>query len=84
MLVAFTGLSLITPIGAEASDFNIEGMNTYVRKKSSSKTKKQFNSNTFANEVATFENVDSSDKFKEFEAGSFSDTTTMDLSLIHI
>ena len=78
MLVAFTGLSLIAPIGAQASDFNIEGMNTYVRKKSSSKTKKQFNSNTFANEVATFENVDSSDKFKEFEAGSFSDTTTMD------
>ena len=79
MLVAFTGLSLIAPIGAQASDFNIEGMNTYVRKKSSSKTKKQFNSNTFANELATFENVDdSSDKFNEFEASAFSSTTTMD------
>ena len=83
MLVAFTGLSLIAPIGAQASDFNIEGMNTYVRKKSSSKTKKQFNSNTFANKAETFKNVDANDKFKEFEAGSFSDTTTLDSSLVY-
>ena len=43
MLVAATGLSLIAPIGAQASDYNLEGMNSYVRKKSSSKKSKQFN-----------------------------------------
>ena len=37
MLVAGAALSLIAPIGAQASDINIEEIDTYVRKKSSSK-----------------------------------------------
>ena len=57
MLVAFTGLSLIAPIGAQASDFNIEGMNTYVRKKSSSK-KQKFSSKSFSNDLATINKVE--------------------------
>ena len=78
MLVAGATLSLIAPIAAQASDINIEGMNTYVRKKSSSKKQKQFNSNSFNNELAIVEdNLQGSDiKFKEFEASTFSDTTT--------
>ncbi len=80
LLVAGTALSLIAPFGAQASDYNIEGMNSYVRKKSSSKKAKQFNSNSFTNEIATNEEkVDSSEsKFTAFEAGTFSDTTTLD------
>ena len=80
MLVAGTALSFIAPIAAQASDsLNLEGMNSYVRspKKSSSK---RFNSNTFINKVnedlAT--NEGSFDDQNIIEAGSFSDTTTMD------
>ena len=80
MLVAGASLSLIAPIGAQASDINIEGMNSYVRSKSSSKKQKQFNSKTFANELATTnKKIDVLDnQFNEFEAGGFSDTTTLD------
>ena len=79
MLVASAAIGLIAPIGAQANDINIEGMNSYSRSKSSSK-KQQFNSKTFANELATVnEKIDGLEtQLNEFEAGSFSDTTTFD------
>ena len=84
MLVATAALGLIAPVAAQASDvINLEGMNDYNRsnKKSSSK---RFDSNTFVNEVneelATIKGrVDGLEaQQNNFEAGSFSDTTTMD------
>ena len=79
MLVASASVSLIAPIGVQANDINIEGMNNYTSSKSSSK-KQQFNSKTFANELATVnEKIDGLEtQLNEFEAGSFSDTTTFD------
>ena len=79
MLVAGAAIGLIAPIGAQANDINIEGMNSYSSSKSSSK-KQQFNSKTFANELATVnEKIDGLEtQINEFEAGSFSDTTTLD------
>ena len=84
MLVATAAVSLIAPIAAQASDFNIEGIDTYVRKKSTSRKQKQFNSNSFDNDLATLEEkVDSSGiEIKGFNAGSFSDTTVMDGKVI--
>ena len=78
MLVASAAIGLIAPIGAQANDINIEGMNSYSSSKSSSK-KQKFNSKTFANEIATVnEKIDGLEaQFNEFEAGSFSDTTVM-------
>ena len=77
MLVAAATVSLIAPLGAQATDINIEGMNEYSRSKSSKKQK--FNSKTFANELAnTNSRVDAIDaQFNDFQAGSFSDTTTL-------
>ena len=79
MLVASAAIGLIAPIGAQANDINIEGMNSYSRSKSSSK-KQKFNSKTFANKLATVnEKIDGLEtQINEFEAGSFSDTTTLD------
>ncbi len=79
MLVASAAIGLIAPIGAQANDINIDGMNNYASSKSSSK-KQQFNSKTFANELATVnEKIDGLEtQLNEFEAGSFSDTTTLD------
>ena len=79
MLVAGAAIGLIAPIGAQANDINIEGMNSYSSSKSSSK-KQKFNSKTFANELATVnEKIDGLEtQINEFEAGSFSDTTTLD------
>ena len=84
MLVASAALSFIAPMGAQASDINIEEIGTYVRKRSSSKQKK-LNSKTFSNELATIKQkkVDSSDvNFDQFEAGGFSETTTLDGKVI--
>ena len=83
MLVAGASLSLMAPIAAQASNFNIEGMNSYSRSKSSQKQQK-FNSKSFTNELATIEeNVDSSNvEFNNFEAGTFSDTTTLDVKTV--
>ena len=81
MLVAGTTASLIAPIGAIASDYNIEGMNSYSRSKSSSK-KQKFSSKLFSNELATIENNTDSSELNQFEAGSFSETTTMDGKVI--
>ena len=79
MLVASAAIGLIAPIGAQANDINIEGMNSYSRSKSSSK-KQQYNSKSFANELATVnDKIDGLEtQFNDFEAGGFSDTTTMD------
>ena len=81
MLVAGAAMSLIAPICAQASDINIEGMNSYAKsKRSSSKKQKQFSSKTFSNEIATSaKNVEIQENdFKAYEAGSFSETTTLD------
>ena len=82
MLVATASLGLIAPIAAQASDvINLEGMNDYNRSKKSST---RFDSNTFVNEVneelATLKGrVDGLEaQQNDFEAASFSDTTTMD------
>ena len=54
MLVAIASVGLIAPTTAQAADvFNLEGMNSYVRKKSTSRKQKLFNSNSFNNELAT-------------------------------
>ena len=78
MLVASAAIGLIAPIGAQANDINIEGMNNYSRSKSSSK-KQQFNSKTFANELSKVNSkIDGLEsQFNDFEAGGFSDTTIM-------
>ena len=82
MLVASAALSLIAPMGAQASDINIEEIDTYVRKQSSSK--KRLNSNSFSNEIANLkQKVDSTVvQLNQFEAGSFSETTTLDGKVI--
>ena len=78
MLVATAAVGLIAPLGAQATDINIEGMNNYSRS-NSSKKQKTFNSKTFANEIAnTNARVDAVEaRFNDFQAGSFSDTTTL-------
>ena len=75
MLVAGATVSLIAPIAAQASDLvDLEEMNSYSR---SSKKSLRFDSNTFINKVsediATIET-----KQNNFEAGTFSSSTTMD------
>ena len=83
MLVASASLGLITPIAAQASDvLNFEGMNDYSRSKKSS-TKKFFDSKSFVNDVnedlATLKNEQGLEVTRDnFEAGSFSETTTLD------
>ena len=83
MLVAGASVSLLAPIAAQASDVvNLEEMNSYSR--STTKKSSKLDSKTFINEVnedlAILKgSVDDLEvKQKEFEAGSFSDTTTMD------
>ncbi len=82
MLVASATVSLIAPIAAQASDVvNLEEMNSYAR---SQKISSRLDSQTFINEVsediAILEGrIDGLEaKQNEFEAGSFSDTTTLD------
>ena len=82
LLVASTAASLITPLAAQASDtLNLEEMNSYSR--SNSKVQR-FDSKTFINEVSEDlailkGRVDGLEaQQNEFEAGGFSDTTTMD------
>ena len=83
MLVAGATLSLIAPIAAQASDVvNLEEMNSYAR--STKKSSSRLDSKTFINEVSEDianlkGRVDGLEaKQNEFEAGSFSDTTTLD------
>ena len=80
LLVASTAMSLIAPVAAQASDtLNLEEMNLYTRKSSSSK-KQKLNSKTFAKELATVsDDVNSFEAQNyDFEAGGFSETTTLD------
>ena len=82
MLVAGTAMSLIAPVASQASEaINLEEMNSYVR---SEKTSSRIDSKTFLNEVKEDlakinSRVDGLEaKQNNFEAGAFSDTTTMD------
>ena len=82
MLVAGTALSLIAPVASKASEtINLEEMNSYVR---SEKPSSRFDSETFLNDVkdglATINSrVDGLEaRQNNFEAGGFSDTTTLD------
>ena len=86
MLVAGATLSLMAPIAAQASDVvNLEEMSSYSRSKKSSS---RLDSKTFINEVSEDiailkGRVDGLEvKQNEFEAGSFSETTTMDGKVI--
>ena len=85
MLVATASLGLITPIAAQASDvLNLEGMNNYNRSKKSS-SKRYFDSKSFVKEdLATIKNSEQELEPSQnyFEAGSFSDTTTLDGKVI--
>ena len=77
MLVATASLGLIAPIAAQASDvINLEGMNDYNRSKKSS-SNKRFDHKTFVNPVNE-ELAELEVQPNNFEAGSFSDTTTLD------
>ena len=86
-------MSLIAPITAQASDVvNLEEINSYSR--STKRKPSRIDSKTFINQVnediANLDGDINSLGFvqNEFEAGSFSETTTLDssvvLSLIHI
>ena len=82
MLVAGASLSLLAPIAAQASDVvNLEEMNSYSSSKSQSS---KLDSKTFINEVSEDianlkGRVDGLEaQQNELEAGSFSDTTTLD------
>ena len=86
MLVAGASLSLIAPTTAQASDVvNIEEMNSYAR---SEKKSSRLDSKTFINEVSEDlailkGRIDGLEvQQNEFEAGSFSDTTTLDGSAV--
>ena len=75
-------MSLVAPITAQASEVvNLDEMNSYSRSKSN---KSRFDSKTFINEVSEDianlkSRVDGLEvKQNEFEAGGFSDTTTLD------
>ncbi len=82
LLVASTAVGLISPIAAQASDtINLEGMSSYSRSESKAK---RIDNKSFVNEVnenlATLKGrVDGLEaRQNNFEAGSFSDTTTLD------
>ena len=83
MLVAGASVSLLAPIAAQASDLvNVEEINSYVR--STKKQSSRLDSKTFINEVSEDlailkGRVDGlAAQQNEFEAGAFSETTTMD------
>ena len=81
-MVASSAVSLLTPIAAQASDtINLDAMGSYVRSESKAK---RFDNKSFINEISEDianlkGRVDGLEaKQNEFEAGSFSDTTTLD------
>lgn len=86
MLVAGASLSLLAPVAAQASDVvNLEDMNSYSRSRSKNS---RLDSKTFINEVSEDiavlkGRVDGLEaKQNDFEAGSFSDTTTLSGSAV--
>ena len=81
-MVACTSIGLVTPFAAQASDtFNLDGMSSYGRSESKSK---RIDNNSFVNEVnekistlnGRVDGLES--RQNNLEAGSFSDTTTLD------
>ena len=82
MLVAGASMSLIAPLAAEATDMvNLEEMNSYVRtQRKSSKIDSKTFTNTVSEDIANLKGrVDGLEvKQNQFEAGGFSDTTTLD------
>ena len=82
MLVAGASLSLLAPVAAQASDIvNLEEMNSYARSQTKSS---RIDSKTFINEVSEDiailkGRVDGLEaQQNEYEAGAFSETTSMD------
>ena len=79
MLVATAAVSFIAPLAAQASDVNLDGMNSYKHNSTA-----RIDSKTFINEVdeeiATLNSrIDGLEaQQNNLEAGSFSDTTTLD------
>ena len=87
MLVAGASVSLLAPIAVHASDVvNLEEMNSYSR--SNTKKSSRLDSKTFINEVSEDianlkGRIDGLEARQNvFEAGGFSDTTTMDGKVI--
>jgi len=87
LLVAGATVSLIAPIAAQASDVvNLEEIGSYSR--STKRKSSKFDSKTFINQVnEDIANLDGDINSygvvqNEFEAGSFSDTTTLDSSIV--
>ena len=80
-MVAGTALSLIAPVASQANTVNLEEMNSYVR---SQKSKSRLNNKTFVNDVneelasskGSLDGLEANQN--SFEAGGFSDTTTLD------
>ena len=82
MLVAGASLSLLAPVASQASDVvNLEEMNSYARSQSKSS---RLDSKTFINDLSEDlavlkGRVDGLEvKQNEFEAGGFSETTSLD------
>ena len=78
LLVAGAAASLLAPLASQATEVNIDDMNSYSSSKSS---KIKFDSNSFSNEdfAVLKGRVDGLEaKQNNFEAASFSDTTIMD------
>ena len=78
LLVAGAAASMLAPLASQATEVNIDDMNSYSSSKSS---KIKFDSNTFSNEdfAVLKGRVDGLEaKQNNYEAASFSDTTTMD------
>ena len=81
LLVAGAAASMLAPLASQATEVNIDGINNYSRSKSSST---KFDSKSFVNEIseglAVLEGrVDGLEaQQNNFEAASFSNTTTLD------
>ena len=81
LLVAGAAASMLAPLASQATEVNIDGINNYSRSKSSST---KFDSKSFVNEIseglAVLESrVDGLEaQQNNFEAASFSNTTTLD------
>ena len=78
LLVAGAAASMLAPLASQATEVNIDDMNSYSRSKSS---KIKFDSKSFSNEdfAVLKGRVDGLEaKQNNFEAASFSDTTIMD------
>ena len=78
LLVAGAAARVLAPLASQATEVNIDDMNSYSSSKSS---KIKFDSNSFSNEdfAVLKGRVDGLEaQQNNFEAGSFSDTTTLD------